>query len=135
MFGIGVTELVLILAVALIVLGPAKLPEVAKMLGRGLAEFRRATADVTAELRSAQQAIDLETRNAIRAAEGKKPARNRESDDGVAGRAAPDGEADRIEKGPASPAGESVSRTGSGAADDTGNDTPGDVADPEKTQS
>lgn len=79
MFGIGVPELIVILVVALVVLGPAKLPEVAKMLGRGLAEFRRATADVTAELRSAQQAIDSETRNVIRAAEGKPQARDREN--------------------------------------------------------
>ncbi|MBN1141544.1 MAG: twin-arginine translocase TatA/TatE family subunit [Deltaproteobacteria bacterium] len=43
MFGIGMTELLLILAVALIVIGPKRLPEVAKALGRGLAEFRRAS--------------------------------------------------------------------------------------------
>lgn len=69
MFGIGVTELMVILVIALVVLGPSKLPEVAKMLGKGLAEFRRATADVTAELKSAQQAIDSEARKAMRAAD------------------------------------------------------------------
>jgi TatA/E family protein of Tat protein translocase len=36
-------ELLLILALALIVIGPKKLPDIAKALGRGLAEFRRAT--------------------------------------------------------------------------------------------
>ena len=46
MFGIGMTELLLILAVALIVLGPKKLPEMARTLGRGLAEFRLTTDDV-----------------------------------------------------------------------------------------
>ncbi len=43
MFGIGMPELLLLLAIALIVIGPKKLPDLAKALGRGLAEFRRAT--------------------------------------------------------------------------------------------
>ena len=44
MFGLGLTEIVVILVVALLVVGPKKLPELAKTLGRGLAEFRK-TAD------------------------------------------------------------------------------------------
>lgn len=40
------TEILLILAVALIVIGPRKLPDLARTLGRGLAEFRRATDDL-----------------------------------------------------------------------------------------
>lgn len=43
MFGMGVTEILLVLALALIVVGPKKLPGLARTLGRGLAEFRRAT--------------------------------------------------------------------------------------------
>ena len=43
MFGMGMPEILLILAIALIVLGPKKLPEVAKSLGRGIAEFKKAT--------------------------------------------------------------------------------------------
>ena len=46
MFGIGMQELLLILVIALIVLGPKKLPEVAKALGRALNEFKRATSDL-----------------------------------------------------------------------------------------
>jgi Tat protein translocase TatB subunit len=43
MFGIGMPELLLILAVALIVIGPKKLPDLARALGRGLSEFRKTT--------------------------------------------------------------------------------------------
>ena len=50
MFGIGAGELVLILVVALIVLGPDKLPEIAKALGRGLREVRKTTREIEEEL-------------------------------------------------------------------------------------
>jgi len=46
MFGIGMPELLLILALALIVLGPKKLPDLARSLGRGLGEFKRATEEM-----------------------------------------------------------------------------------------
>jgi TatA/E family protein of Tat protein translocase len=49
MFGIGMTELLVILAIALVVLGPKKLPEIARSLGRGLAEFRRASSEMRRE--------------------------------------------------------------------------------------
>lgn len=43
MFGMGMPEILLILAIALIVIGPQKLPELAKSLGRAMNEFKRAT--------------------------------------------------------------------------------------------
>jgi len=67
MFGIGVPELLVIMVVALIVLGPKRLPEVAKALGKGLSEFRRATAGLTEELRGAQSLIEREARETERA--------------------------------------------------------------------
>ncbi len=49
MFGIGMTELLVILAIGLLVIGPKKLPELARSLGKGLAEFRRASTEMRRE--------------------------------------------------------------------------------------
>ena len=64
MFGIGMPELMVILVVALVVLGPKRLPEIARALGKGLAEFRRATSDINEELQKAQRAVESEARAA-----------------------------------------------------------------------
>lgn len=53
MFGLGGWEVVLILAVVLILFGAKKLPELARGLGTGIREFRKATREVTDELNSA----------------------------------------------------------------------------------
>lgn len=42
MFGLGAPELLLILAVALLIFGPGKLPEIGGALGRGIRDFRKA---------------------------------------------------------------------------------------------
>ena len=46
MFGIGMPEMLLLLAVALIVVGPKELPDLAKSIGRSLGEFKKATRDI-----------------------------------------------------------------------------------------
>ncbi len=46
MFGLGFGEIVIILVLALVLLGPQRLPDVAKSLGKGLREFKKATDDL-----------------------------------------------------------------------------------------
>ncbi len=54
MFGpIGMQEALFIMAAALLIFGPRKLPELGRTLGRGMAEFRRATSDL-------KRSIDVE---------------------------------------------------------------------------
>ena len=43
---IGAPELIIILVIALLVLGPGKLPEVGKSIGQSIKEFRKASTDV-----------------------------------------------------------------------------------------
>jgi len=74
MFGIGMPEMLLILAIALIVIGPKKLPDLAKSLGRAFGEFKRATTelkeslDIEDDLQDVSKSLDdldQEFRNAV----------------------------------------------------------------------
>lgn len=62
MFGIGMPELLLILALALIVIGPKKLPDIARALGKGLAEFRRATDELKSSIQEESRTADTRDR-------------------------------------------------------------------------
>jgi TatA/E family protein of Tat protein translocase len=46
MFGIGMPEMLLILVIALVVIGPKKLPDLAKSIGRAMGEFKKATTEL-----------------------------------------------------------------------------------------
>jgi len=56
MFNIGLPELLIILAIALIVFGPNKLPELARAFGRAMREFKKATEEV-------KESFEAETRD------------------------------------------------------------------------
>ncbi|MBM3146860.1 MAG: twin-arginine translocase TatA/TatE family subunit, partial [Actinobacteria bacterium] len=47
---IGLTELLVVLAIALLVIGPKRLPDIGRQVGRAIREFRRAGSTVTKEL-------------------------------------------------------------------------------------
>ena len=53
MFGMGWMEILLIMAIGLIVIGPEKLPELAKTLGKAMGELKRATSDL-------KESVDIE---------------------------------------------------------------------------
>lgn len=79
MFGMSMPEILLILAVALIVIGPKKLPDLARSLGRGFREFKQATRELKESvdldpgmksIRNAFDGIDEEVRDAVRGKPG-----------------------------------------------------------------
>lgn len=43
MFGLGLSELLVVLVIALVIFGPAKLPKIGKALGKSIREFKKAT--------------------------------------------------------------------------------------------
>ena len=61
-FGLGGWEVILILAVILVLFGAKKLPELAKGLGQGIKEFKKATNEVTSELQRAANDDDYNRR-------------------------------------------------------------------------
>ena len=58
MFNIGLPELLIIVAIALIVFGPNKLPELAKAFGRAMREFKKATEEVKESFEAETKDLD-----------------------------------------------------------------------------
>jgi len=67
MFGLGTWEMVIILVAALIFIGPGKLPELARSLGKGMREIKRAVAGFESE---ARQAVHVPSQDDPQADEG-----------------------------------------------------------------
>lgn len=89
MFGIGSTELLVILVVALIVLGPKSLASVSRSLGKAMGEFRRVSTDFQRTLNAESAADDIRQKTAQQ--QGNK------SGDGASGKTAPAESADQAD--------------------------------------
>ena len=63
---LGFTEILFILLIALLLFGPKKLPELGRLVGRGLAEFRRASTDLRATIEDEIQALERETARGLK---------------------------------------------------------------------
>jgi sec-independent protein translocase protein TatB len=69
MFNIGPGELIVILILALVLLGPEKLPEMARTVGKGMRELRRATEDLKDQVETEFYKLDVD-KPAIKPPEG-----------------------------------------------------------------
>lgn len=138
MFGIGMPELLLLLAIALIVIGPKKLPDLAKALGRGLAEFRRATDEFKHTINTEQYAHtrDRQVRDQDRTAppldEAPEPAASTET---AAPPVVDELTAEKNEAGPTAADPEAVAEPQTGAGTEASDAEPvADDSEPSKTE-
>lgn len=81
MFGISTTEFLIILAVGLIVLGPQKLPELARALGKAIGEFRKATTEIKQTFEADENIAQVKRTFDEAVAEGMKSGLNQETVD------------------------------------------------------
>ncbi len=78
MFGIGMSELMVILVIALIFIGPKRLPEIARGLGRAINEFRRATDEIKKEVQEVEDLSQKVLSDSLKEKENPKPTKPNE---------------------------------------------------------
>jgi sec-independent protein translocase protein TatA len=69
MFGIGTTELIIIMFIILLIFGAKKLPELAQGLGKGIREFKRASNEIQEELKVSGEQEPVPPKKAAKPAE------------------------------------------------------------------
>lgn len=122
MFGIGFAELLLIGVIALVVIGPKRLPDLAKALGRGFAEFQRATDELKRSFEEESRLARAQELRQKLLAEGKLPQPGEAGDPYCATGTADDAAVVPPADGPAA---------GAAAADDAGSTAPAAALRPE----
>lgn len=76
MFGLGAGEILIIAVFALVFIGPKKLPELAKSLGKGLREFQKVKDEFMSGVNDVRSGVDAEiknVRNEVKEVEGHLP--------------------------------------------------------------
>lgn len=58
MFNLGAPELIIILVLALLIFGPKRLPQLGRTIGKGMAEFRKASNDLKRSIESEMREVD-----------------------------------------------------------------------------
>ena len=113
MFSLGTTEILVILVVALLIIGPSKLPEVARTLGKGMAEFRRMSSDVKKTVDLESKLSDMERQEQSKESDAAIDESGRDSDqEGEGTQSSEHGGSDRSEDAGAGP--EEAKRTADG---------------------
>lgn len=62
MFNLGVPELIFILVLALLIFGPKRLPEIGRTLGKGMAEFRKASNELKRSIETEMSEVESAVR-------------------------------------------------------------------------
>lgn len=96
MFGIGLPELIIIMVIALIIIGPSKLPDLARALGKGMAEFKKATQEIKESLDVDQDFQDIRNDLSDTVSSLNRPVEEREPVDKAPQGGAPPGEGETV---------------------------------------